>query len=61
MNCRRLVNGLQLTKLSLTVAKTKFMVFHMHKKAVTYPDLHLNGNKIERAKQFNSAGKIVME
>ena len=33
-------------KLSLNVAKTKFMVFHMHQKAVTYPDLYLNGNKI---------------
>ena len=25
----------------------------MHHKAVTYPDLYLNGNKIKRAMQFN--------
>ena len=29
------------------------MVFHLHKKVVTYPDLQLNGNKIERVTQFN--------
>ena len=33
-------------KLSLNVAKTKFMVFHMRNKANSYPDLYLNGNKI---------------
>ena len=53
-------------KLSLNVAKIKFMVFHMHKKTVTYPDLYLNGIKIERVAQFsyfrfNSTGKLVIE
>ena len=46
-------------KLSLNVAKTKFIVFHMHQKAVTYPDLYLNGNKIERVTQFNYLGLIL--
>ena len=40
-------------KLSLNVGKTEFMVFHMRNKVVSYPNLHLNGNKIERVTQFN--------
>ena len=35
------------------------MVFHLHKKVVTYPDLQLNGNKIERVTQFNFLGLIL--
>ena len=46
-------------KLSLNVGKTKFMVFHMRNKVVSYPDLHLNGNKIERVTQFNFLGLIL--
>ena len=38
--------------ISLNVVNTKFMVFHIHKWIVTYPDLHLNGNKIERVTLF---------
>ena len=33
-------------KLSLNVTKTKFIVFHMHNKSVSYSDLQINGNKI---------------
>ena len=40
-------------KSSINVTKTKYMAFHLHKKVVTYPDLQLNGNKIERVTQFN--------
>ena len=46
-------------KLSLNVGKTKFMVFHLRNKVVSYPDLHLNGNKIERVTQFNFLGLIL--
>ena len=46
-------------KLSINVTKTKYMVFHLHKKVVTYPDLQLNGNKIERVTQFNFSGLIL--
>ena len=53
MKLSKVSQWLAVNKLSLNVAKTKFMVFHMHHKAVTYPDLYLNGNKIERATQFN--------
>ena len=35
-------------KLSSNVSKTKFMVFHMHNRSVSYPDLKINGNHIER-------------
>ena len=40
-------------KLSLNVGKTKFMVFRMHNKVVSYPDLQINGNAIKRVTQFN--------
>ena len=43
-------------KLSLNVAKTKFMVFHASKKSVIYPELQINGNNIERVTQFNFFG-----
>ena len=46
-------------KLSINVTKTKYMVFHLHKKVVTCPDLQLNGNKIERVTQFNFLGLIL--
>ena len=31
----------------------------MHKNAVTYPYLHLNGNEIERVRRFNYLGLIL--
>ena len=46
-------------KLSLNVAQSKCMVFHMHKKAVTYPDLHINDTKIERTTQCIYLGLIL--
>ena len=39
-------------KLPLNVSKTKFMVFHTHNRSVSYPDLQINGNKIERVTEF---------
>ena len=53
-------------KLSLNVAKTKFMVFHMSNRLVRYPNLLINGRPIERLTQFNFLGfnssiKHVME
>ena len=55
----KVIEWLAANKLSLNVGKTKFMVFHMHNKVVSYLDLHLNGNKIERVKQFNFLGLIL--
>ena len=46
-------------KLSLNVAKIKFMVFHASKKSVIYPELQINGNNIERVTQFNFLGLIL--
>ena len=46
-------------KLSLNVTKSKFMVFHMHNKSVSYPDLQINGNKIERVTEFNFLGLVL--
>ena len=59
MELSKVSQWLAANKFSLNVAKTKFMVFHMHQKAVTYPDLYLNGNKIERVTQFNYLGLIL--
>ena len=44
---------LRANKLSLNVTKTKFMVFHMHNRSVSYPDLQINDSKIERVTEFN--------
>ena len=41
------------TKLSLNVAKTKFMVSHTSNRPVKYPSLLINGRPIERVSQFN--------
>ena len=46
-------------KLSLNVAKTKFMVFNASKKSVIYLELQLNDNNIERVTQFNFFGLIL--
>ena len=46
-------------KLSLNVSKTKFMVFHTHNRSVSYPDLQINGNKIERVTEFNFLGLVL--
>ena len=35
------------------------MVFHMHNKSVSYPDLQINGNKIERVTEFNFLGLVL--
>ena len=59
MELSKVSQWLAANKFSLNVAKIKFMVFHMHQKAVTYPDLYLNGNKIERVTQFNYLGLIL--
>ena len=46
-------------KLSLNVSKTKFMVFHTHNRSVSYPDLQINGNQIERVTEFNFLGLVL--
>ena len=46
-------------KLSLNVAKTKFMVFHTSNRLVKYPNLLINGRPIERVIQFNFLGLIL--
>ena len=46
-------------KLSLNVAKTKFMVFHTSNRLVRYPNLLINGRPIERVTQFNFLGLIL--
>ena len=58
---RELINisqWLGANKLSLNVAKTKFMVFYASKKCVRYPELQINGNNIELVTQLNFLGLI---
>ena len=46
-------------KLSLNIAKTKYMVFHTSKRNVIYPNLNVNNSNIERVTQFNLLGVIL--
>ena len=46
-------------KLSLNIAKTKYMVLHISKKNVIYPNLKVNNSNIERITQFNFMGVIL--
>ena len=49
---------LSINKLSLNIGKTKYILFHTMNKDLTncIPDLVVNGNKIERVKDFNFLG-----
>ena len=46
-------------KLSLNIAKIKYMVFHTSKSNVIYPNLKVNNNNIERVTEFNVLGVIL--
>ena len=46
-------------KLSLNIAKTKYIKFHTSKRNVRYPILKVNNNNIERVTQFNFLGVIL--
>ena len=50
---------LKANKLSLNVAKTKFMVFHTSIKIVNYSKLKINNYVIERVQSFNLIGLLV--
>ena len=46
-------------KISLNVAKIKFMVFHTSNRLFRYSNLLINGRPIERVTQFNCLGLIL--
>ena len=50
---------LRANKLSLNVAKTKFMVFQTSNRLVRYPNLLINGRPIEKVTQFNFLSLIL--
>lgn len=52
---------LKLNKLSLNVLKTKAMVFHTAQRHVNYPDLFIDGHKIEFVSDFNFLGIVLNE
>ena len=39
--------------------KLKFMFFYTHNRSVSYPDLQINGNKIERVTEVNFLGLVL--
>ena len=55
----KLLEWLGANKLSLNVAKTKYMVFHASKRNVIYPNLKVNNNNIESVTEFNFLGVIL--
>ena len=61
LNCEllKVYEWLGANKLSLNVAKTKFMVFHTSNRLVRYPNLLINGRQNERVTQFNFLGLIL--
>ena len=52
----KLLECLGANKLSLNIAKTKYMVFHTNKRNVIYRDLKVNNNNIQRVTEFNFLG-----
>ena len=55
----KLWEWLDANKLSLNIAKTKYMVFHTSKRNVIYPNLQVNNSNIEKVIQFNFLGVIL--
>ena len=55
----KLWDWLGANKLSLNMAKTKYMVFHTSKRNMIYPNLKVNNNTIERVTEFNFLGVIL--
>ena len=52
---------LNINKLSLNVNKTKYMIFHNHKRYIDdlIPDIRLNNQAIERVSEFNFRGLTI--
>ncbi len=61
MELNNIYTWLLSNKLSLNVKKTKFMVFHHHRKIVEYPSLNINNKAIERVEEFNFLGVIISQ
>ena len=55
----KLWDWLGANKLSLNIAKTKYMVFHTSKRNMIYPNLKINNNTIETVTEFNFLGVIL--
>ena len=53
---QKICKWLDLNKLCLNVAKSKFMLFHMHQKIIPQLHFYLNGSPIDYATEFNFFG-----
>ena len=59
-NLHAISDWLKLNKLSLNSTKTKAMIFHTHQKVIhQYPNLNIDGNKIEFVDHFNLLGIVI--
>ena len=63
LELQKIYEWLSVNKLSLNVAKTKFMLFHYRQRNIDdiIPDLAINGHIIERVHEFNFLGIIFDE
>ncbi len=52
---------LKLNKLSLNIKKTKYIIFHTHKKKVPHIELKIDGIIIEKVSNFNFHGLTINE
>ena len=48
-------------KLSLNIDKTKLIIFHTKQRSITYPDLSINNNLIEKVRSFNFLGLTISD
>ena len=63
LELQKIYDWLCVNKLSLNIAKTKFMIFHYMQRNISniIPELHINNHIIERVKEFNFLGTIFDE
>ena len=66
INCEllKISDWLKVNKLSLSVEKTKFMIFHNYQRVIANEDIHdlkINDKEIERVSCFNFLGLIIKE
>ena len=63
LELQKIYDWLCVNKLSLNIAKTKFMIFHYRQRNISniIPELHINNHVIERVNEFNFLGTIFDE
>ncbi len=57
----KIVNWLEVNKLSLNIKKSKYMIFHMPNKIIDCQDIKIKDNVLERVTNFNFLGIVLDE